>query len=76
MPDIQSLNDSVFIIDSVPKQRGAYEIVADGQLVGIRMADRDGWVKGCELQAVANYNNGAFADTNALLTYLQSIMFL
>ena len=75
MPNIQVLNNAVFTINGVPKQRGAYEIVVRGELVGIRMAGRDGWVKGCELQNPANYNGGTLPDVNALLTFLQSTIF-
>lgn len=75
MPVIQPLNANVFTINGVPKQRGAYEVVVSGNEVGIRMVGRDGYVKGCELQPIANYNSGTLPTVAALLTFLQSTIF-
>jgi len=76
MPTIQYLSEHAFLINGTPKQRGKYEVVVIGNEVGIRMVGRDGWVKGCELQPVANYNSGIFPTVSAFISFVQNIMFL
>ncbi|MCS7028625.1 MAG: hypothetical protein RMJ44_12430 [Cytophagales bacterium] len=75
MTTIQPINSVIFSINGVPKQRGKYEIVRVGELVGIRMVGRDGWVKGCELQPVSKYNGGAYPNANAFISFLQDVIF-
>lgn len=79
MTRIYSGGNSFFYIDGIPKQRGAYEIIRTGNLIGIRMGRRDGWLKGCELQPFSvygNINGVPAANPEQLLTYLSGFIFI
>ena len=75
MTTIAPIDIATFSINGVPKQRGKYEVVRNGELIGIRMVGRDGWVKGCELQPVSNYNGNTFPDADSFLVFLRDTIF-
>ena len=82
MAKIEAGNLQFFLINSIPKQRGEYEIVTDlagaTELLGIRMVGRDGWVEGCELQEVSNYTDNAntpIPSLNAFFSYVTPFFF-
>lgn len=74
MPNIQAVNAQVFSVDGVPKQRGRYEVVVDGELVGIRLIGRNSYIKGCELQRFSNYNG--LPSVNDVINFLKQTIFL
>ena len=79
MPQFAPATDAYFFIDGIPKQRGRYEIIRTGNFVGIRMGQRDGWVKGCNLQPFQNYTdalNNPASSPETLLTYLRGFIFI
>jgi hypothetical protein len=63
MAKIEAGNAQYFLINGIPKQRGAYEVVTDTvggiELVGIRLEGRESWVEDCQLKPVTEYTDGS-----------------
>jgi hypothetical protein len=79
MATITAGNDSFFLVDGVPKQRGEYEILTDTSLglLGIYHVGIKGqYLVNCELKPFSEYNSGTFGSLAALVTHLQGILFL